>query len=72
VIGLHPLFQQIVDAHTGTNNGWQDQRIAAAYFQLEAIQETFENGSTERGLVSEALSKLELADEYLEKRARES
>lgn len=52
-----------------TQSAWADQRIAAAYHQVEAIAETVDG--TARGLLLEALSKMDLADEYVAKRIAE-
>jgi len=53
-------------------SGWTDASIAGAYHMLEAIQDRLPKGSTEAGLIGECLSKLDLADTYVEKRIRES
>jgi hypothetical protein len=56
---------------TGTLTGWADQRIGRLYCQLESLSETLTDGSTESGLVREAMNKLELADQYVEQRERD-
>lgn len=53
------------------HQGWADTRIATLYHEAERIADTLADGSTEKSLVLEAMSKLELADQYVEKRRRE-
>ena len=50
---------------------WAEPKLAYIYVLAEALADKMEDGSTERGLVREAMSKIELADTYVEKRNRE-
>ena len=52
-------------------SAWVEPKLAYIYALAEALAETMPNGSTEGGLIREAMSKLELADQYVEKRRRE-
>jgi hypothetical protein len=52
-------------------SGWSDQTIARIYLELERLSERLQSGSTESGLVREAMNKLELADTYIEQRRRD-
>jgi hypothetical protein len=54
------------------HQGWADDAIAKLYHAAERISQTLENGSTEQGLISEAMSKIELADTYVEQRQRDA
>ena len=56
----------------GASDGWADPRLARVYFNLEAISETLSSGSTEQGCIREAMNEIELADQYVEQRKRET
>jgi hypothetical protein len=47
---------------------WADQRLPDLYDALDEIAGGYPSGSTERGLIRDAMNKLELADKYVEKR----
>jgi hypothetical protein len=51
---------------------WAEPKLAYIYVLAEALADKMVDGSTERGLVHEAMRKIELADKYVEKRLRES
>lgn len=50
---------------------WADQRLPDLYDALDEVANSLPSGSTERGLITEAMSKIALADEYVEKRTKE-
>ena len=50
---------------------WADQRLPDLYDTLDEIANGYPRGSTERGLIIEAMGKIEMADRYVEKRQRE-
>lgn len=52
-----------------TANDWASPELLALVEAAEAI--ALPEGSTERGLLREAIRKIELADTYVEKRLRE-
>lgn len=56
----------------GESSGeWADKEIRNLYGEAERLANTMPDGSTEGALLREAMSKIELADEYVAKRLRE-
>lgn len=61
-----------LEALSGPDDGWSSKDLKSVYLEIERIQATLPRMSTETGCLSSALVAIELADEHIAKKERES